>query len=116
MVYVIKISNQSFYKIGITKHKTVKQRLSTLQSACPYILEIYTTSVCGDIMEVRLHQALRGYYLRGEWFELPISIANRLKCVMLHLERLKSFSQEELDNYLLVDAKQLHVELSGIIF
>jgi hypothetical protein len=124
MIYVFRVINQDLYKIGYTSRQNVKDRLATIQTGCPYILGIYSSvkisnSPTIDVeMEQRLHNVLSHYRVSGEWFELPIDVANRLKVVLNSLERLTTLPEEQLHDYLLTACgiKELTFKLDEILF
>jgi hypothetical protein len=72
-----------FVKIG--KSNDPAQRLSDLQTSCPYELSIGTVIHDGSECESdeRLERALHGYYsnfhVRGEWYDLPGDELDSLK-------------------------------------
>lgn len=69
MVYVITTNQFEYIKIGRTKH--FKQRMSNLQSGCPFVLALWLSIRTTKDVEIEkyLHNALRHIHLRGEWFE-----------------------------------------------
>jgi len=70
-LYVIK-HEHGYVKIG--KSTNPEDRLTTLQSACPYELEVFTTfDVIGDwrTVESHLHDVYSSDSVRGEWFDIP---------------------------------------------
>src|SRR5574343_1040147 len=60
-----------YIKIGITG-SSVLQRLSTLQTGCPFELKIRETWVSPDYKEIEkfLHDILQDDHVRGEWFSI----------------------------------------------
>jgi hypothetical protein len=70
-VYVIKCDGWNYYKIGISK-STPRNRLSNLQSGCPFNLDYITIVHCAhySLVESEVHKMLRSKNIRGEWFEL----------------------------------------------
>jgi predicted GIY-YIG superfamily endonuclease len=70
-VYLIKCEGVNYYKIGISK-STPKNRLSNLQSGCPFKLDYVTIVHCDhySLIEAQLHRKYRDKNIRGEWFEL----------------------------------------------
>ena len=69
MVYVLTTRQFEYIKIGRTKH--LKQRLSNIQSGCPFVLALWLSiRTTKDVeIEKHLHNALSHAHLRGEWFE-----------------------------------------------
>ena len=65
-LYFIREADSSRVKIGFTQG-SVKKRLSTLQVGCPtpLVLEHYF-----EVLEKVVHDDLKLYSLRGEWFTL----------------------------------------------
>lgn len=71
LIYVIR-HEHGFVKIG--KSNEPRQRLKSLQTACPYDLEIFTAiTAIGDwhVIEQAIHDAYAEYRVGGEWFDLP---------------------------------------------
>lgn len=70
-VYIIKCEKFNYYKIGISK-STPKNRISNLQSGCPFKLDYVTIVHCEhySLIEAQLHREYRDKNIRGEWFEL----------------------------------------------
>lgn len=54
-------------KIGISNSNA--DRITALQNACPYKLEIYATTKGGRALERVYHRRFAKHKLRGEWFE-----------------------------------------------
>jgi T5orf172 domain len=70
-VYVIKQMEENLYKIGYTKNSDITKRLSQLQTANPYRLEIVGSFQCtGQATEKALHVLFSEQCKRGEWYSL----------------------------------------------
>lgn len=84
-VYVIRAGD--FIKIGVAKD--VATRLKTMQTGCPYLLEIIRTIPCARPFpfEHRLKAYLHAHHYRGEWFEGVTD--HVLDAALLHLERYR---------------------------
>jgi predicted GIY-YIG superfamily endonuclease len=71
-VYLIKcINKDGFIKIGVAKE--VQSRLDTMQTGCPYKLELLASIKCVSRkqayeLEGRLHRLFKNKRVRGEWF------------------------------------------------
>lgn len=77
-VYVIR-HEHDYFKIGESGNP--KDRIRTLQVACPYSLYLYTTiEVFGSpsFVEGEIHDDLWGYHKQGEWFDLTDEQAHTL--------------------------------------
>lgn len=71
MIYFIK--GGKFTKIGYTG-SDVEGRIASLQTGCPYNIELLGV-IDGDVeLERSLHKQLEKYRVRGEWFDLPDSV------------------------------------------
>ena len=69
MIYVIQAGNGA-YKIGYTKDaKTMKRRLSSLQTGANRKLKLLLTTEGGYEHEAGLHRLLEQYWVSGEWFD-----------------------------------------------
>lgn len=81
MVYVLITPNFEYIKIG--KSTSFKQRLSNIQSGCPFELDLWLSirTPKADEIESLLHKRLRHINLRGEWFKPQTS----------HLDELSEF-------------------------
>lgn len=69
MIYVIRTRNTypSFIKVGFTREKLMS-RIKSIQTGCPFELELIK-KMSGDVSdERRLHDALSEYKSTGEWF------------------------------------------------
>ena len=77
-LYVLKTKDARWYKIGISYAPL--GRMQELQIANPQELELVASFQRDDAPadELWLHQALRPFHLRGEWFHLPDGIAASL--------------------------------------
>lgn len=78
LVYVLITRQFEYIKIGRTKH--IKQRLSNIQSGCPFMLALWlgirTPKDCE--IEKHLHNSMRHVHLRGEWFIPQVEDLNYL--------------------------------------
>ena len=75
-IYLIKC--HEFYKVGIADD--VKARLSSMQTGCPYPLELIEAwrSNNASKEEKAIHALLSRYNVRGEWFMLPPELVSQL--------------------------------------
>ncbi len=72
-IYLIRCSENSFYKIGISKN--VEQRLKQIQTSSPdkvYLVHKYESSYASKI-ERALHNFYKSYHRNNEWFELSLN-------------------------------------------
>jgi hypothetical protein len=76
--YIYLLKTGTYYKIGISQN--VGRRIKQIKNASPYETEIVTSAKVenAELLEKQLHARYAEYYIRGEWFELPIDIANAL--------------------------------------
>ena len=89
-IYVLKISNDNLYKIGMTT-KTPSERLSQFVPKMPYeATTVYTKNVC-NVLEVEksLHDFYKDFREAGEWFRLSNDLLNDL---IQYLEAQKGIS------------------------
>lgn len=70
-VYLIHCKGTNYYKIGVSKLPT-QNRLSNLQSGCPFELEMLHIQHCWNyyVIEKQIHKILKEKNIRGEWFEI----------------------------------------------
>lgn len=94
-VYFIKIENRDLFKVGKTKGKA-EQRLNQLQVGSPDNLVLFGTIVTNDpiALERKLHQQLKEYHCRGEWYEMSHKTAevimNHYNGFLLWLKQFES--------------------------
>lgn len=67
--------NFQYYKIGYTTHNP-KVRLNTIQTNCPFTLELINWWKVDNVylVEQFFHYVLTKYHYNGEWFYLPINL------------------------------------------
>lgn len=74
MIYAIKADR--YTKIGVSKN--IENRLSNMQSGCPFKIEVLFT-MDGDYEEEgKIHTQLDFYNTYGEWFDLPFEVDKEL--------------------------------------
>lgn len=78
-IYIIRIINTKFYKIGISKN--VESRLSELNTATPFEMKIIFKKSFKDfhLIENYVQNTFINKHIRGEWFELSIYDINSIK-------------------------------------
>jgi hypothetical protein len=72
-VYLIRCSENSYYKIGISKN--VERRLKQIQTSSPdevYLIHKYESKYASRI-EKALHNFFISYHRNNEWFELSLN-------------------------------------------
>ena len=92
-IYLIKSLEDSYYKIGISKHPN--KRLSQLQtgnSAELKLIDVYPTELANQI-EGTLHRRYSHIHKNGEWFdgtiEIEVSFINECKQIEETFNMLK---------------------------
>lgn len=78
-IYLIKESENNYYKIGVSKN--IKQRVKQLQTGSAgdiQILNSYKSEYAHKI-EKALHRKYFQYNIKGEWFDLPDNIIESFK-------------------------------------
>ena len=83
-VYIVKCGDFNLYKVGVSKSKP-KQRLSSLQSGCPFPLYMIELHYCNyySLLESEIHKRYKKYNKMGEWFELTDA---QLLCLKSEIE------------------------------
>lgn len=77
-VYVIKAKGTPRYKIGYATNP--RKRIKTLQTACPYPIEVINCIDSADRdIESMAHSIWSDHRVQGEWFELPENAVNYLQ-------------------------------------
>jgi hypothetical protein len=72
-IYLIRCSENNFYKIGISKN--VERRLKQIQTSSPnkiYLIHKYQSQYASKI-EKAMHNFFKVYHRNNEWFELSLS-------------------------------------------
>lgn len=71
MVYVIRMEDSNYFKIGYTADSNISTRLKNLQTGCPFPLNIHRIFPHGDpSWEVDMHRYFAESQTTGEWFNL----------------------------------------------
>ena len=81
-VYLIQMDGTDYYKIGMTTRDVV-DRMSELQSFTPFALKVVDHHWQENPRDVEysLHQALKSYRVRNEWFQCDTEIiTHTFKC------------------------------------
>lgn len=73
-VYLVQATKTNFYKIGLSKDPL--KRLSSIQTGTPFEVKIIHRlySLNCVLLEKALHDYYQAYWLRGEWFDFPVSV------------------------------------------
>lgn len=86
-LYVLTTTDLKYMKIGIAKN--VKQRMSNIQSGCPFNLSLYLAAHIPNTREVEIY--LHGYFkeknTRGEWFSLNFDEIGKLSDFFFNINR-----------------------------
>lgn len=95
-VYLIRCSENNFYKIGISKN--VETRLKQIQTTSPdkvFIVYKYK-SIYASKIEKALHNFFKSYHKNNEWFELSLAeelkfldMCNSIEANLVHLNSNK---------------------------
>ena len=80
MIYLIRAKKTDLYKIGYTNGDP-EERMKSMQTGCPYELEIIETSLGGKEKEKRFHHFFKDHKTRdkGEWFKFDSNIIQDVK-------------------------------------
>jgi hypothetical protein len=89
-LYITRCAGFAYYKIGIAKNPW--NRLSGMQTACPFELKLfklqeYPTEREARGAEKQLHKELKEYLYRGEWHKLTEAQAESIE--MPRIKELK---------------------------
>lgn len=68
MIYFIGNKERGFVKIGYTSYDTINNRFSTIQTGCPYDLEVFGIMEGDQHFETFFHRKFKHLNMRGEWF------------------------------------------------
>lgn len=66
MIYLIADVDHHFCKIGFAQD--VQKRLAQLQTGCPWELYIHKSKPGNMALERAIHEEVKAYKIRGEWF------------------------------------------------
>lgn len=97
-IYIIGNEKHSYFKIGVSNNPLV--RLSTIQTNCPFEVELITKFRFSDLetaykIEKELHCKLNKYLLRGEWFKISLNEINDLsKYIINHCPVVEDSSKQ----------------------
>lgn len=67
-VYVVRAKGTDLYKVGYTSG-SAKERIASMQTGCPYDLEVVCELDGGRKAEQALHAVLTDFRSSGEWFD-----------------------------------------------
>lgn len=84
MIYILKA--KEVFKIGVTQN--LEKRLKTLQTGCPFKIEVFFICETQNdyFIEQLLHKQYNEFNSYGEWFELSIIQANKIKNEILNFK------------------------------
>lgn len=95
MVYVLTTFDFKYTKIGMAKN--IKQRMSNIQSGCPFTLSLYLGAHAPNVRDIEkyLHDYFSSKNIRGEWFSLDYDDIDELLNFfsILNREVKKSFKE-----------------------
>ena len=103
MLYMIRMENTNFYKIGYPQN--IKKRMKSLQTGCPSKLSIIITSVGSMKKEIQIQDLFKDYKTRenSEWFEFSHNEILKKVC-----SKIKNPYQE--------NSKNLQIHLEDLLF
>ena len=80
MIYIIRMVETDFYKIGYTGHESPTRRMRNLQTACPRRLDLIAIFEGDEALERELHRRVWQYRTDGgeEWFQIPLEVVKEL--------------------------------------
>lgn len=117
-VYAVGASGTSFVKIG--KATDVESRVSSLQTGCPFDLDLWGQAQTWDQRlalqaEATIHRALEPWETRGEWFALhgPIACAVGLMFASRRVRHWSSRTAHWQDRAWEIAKSGAHFELLG---
>lgn len=82
MLYVLRMANTDYVKVGYAEATDVHARRTHLQPGCPFELRLELTLPGGKHEEAALHKRLEQRHVRGEWFKLTVQDVRDLIGVM----------------------------------
>jgi hypothetical protein len=96
MIYIIKMIDTNFYKIGFTDSDSPDSRIASLQTGCPRKIELIGTVAGSERDEVWLQSQFTIYKSGGgqEWFNLPEEAVQNLM-ILLRKENLDEYQHDQ---------------------
>ena len=73
MIYLAQAEGTDIFKIGYTSKRSPDQRIKSLQSSCPYTLNVFDCFPGSNQLEKKIHTFYESKKLKGEWFRLAAS-------------------------------------------
>jgi len=70
-----------FVKIGKASGESAEWRIATLQTGCPYEIELLATESGGHQEERALHRRFSEFHERGEWFRLEGALLDYIRSI-----------------------------------
>ena len=115
-IYIIRIINTKFYKIGISNN--VESRLRKLNTATPFEMKIIFKKSFKDfhLIENYVQNTFINKHIRGEWFELSIYDINSIKTFLENLENRNEINSEIKKRLVSAKRHQKRKLKSAIIF
>ena len=84
-IYLIKISNQDIYKLGVSNNP--KRRICDIDTYLPFDLEILSIHYFKNVYDIEglISDKIKDFSLRREWYSMPIEEAKK---IMIELHNL----------------------------
>ena len=98
-VYVFRLVGTGFYKIGMTKNESIKNRLQSIKTYSPFEVEVITVIKTKNafLLEKQIHEKFNSKRMNGEFFELTKSDVIYLKNLEdINTRKLKEFFWTEI--------------------
>ena len=97
--YIIKTKGHNYYKIGWSSN--VEKRIKSLQTNCPFQLEILIKVVDSSLNEKYWHKHFEKYRTYGEWYKFQDKQVRELRYVIkkINIHRYKSYVDEYIKRF-----------------
>ena len=92
--YIIKTKGHNYYKIG--RSANVEKRIKSLQTNCPFQLEILIKVADDSLNEIYWHKHFEQYRTHGEWYKFQDKQVRELRYTIkkINIHRYKSYVDE----------------------
>lgn len=98
-VYVFRLVGTDFYKIGMTKNESIKDRLQSIKTYTPFQVDVTTVIKTKNalLLEKEIHKKFDSKRINGEFFELTKNDIIYLKSLEdVNTKKLKDFFWTEI--------------------
>lgn len=94
------MATTSYYKVGITQDSELRNRVAQLQTGNPFEIQVIKLVEYKPAkkLETAIHEALKVYHVRGEWFYGPLSAIERIFDITFTMFRVDVLLDDDHDD------------------